>query len=125
MVLTCREKQWAQVTWLAPLGRGFTDVNPKIESIRISHTTKSSIALEATLNFTNPTPYTANVPFVDLKLIYNGSNVANITGRDLLISPGFNPLVRMEGFWNPSAASGEDGVISGRKLISRYISGRL
>ncbi|KAI1978726.1 hypothetical protein LOZ51_005574 [Ophidiomyces ophidiicola] len=111
------------ITVKSPLGEGLGDVKPKIDSIRITQTTASSISLEATLNYTNPTNYSANIPYIDMRLAYNGSNVANIVGRNLSVSPGKNPLVTIEGLWNPSNSKGPHGIIAGRDLISRYVSG--
>ncbi|EEP81928.1 predicted protein [Uncinocarpus reesii 1704] len=112
------------ITVKAPLGGGgFSDFHPKIESIRISQTTKSSISLETLVNFTNPTSYSANVPYVDMEVIYNGSRVAHVLGRRLSVSPGLNSLVEIVGLWNPFHGGGSEGVIAGRELISSYISG--
>ncbi|WEW55461.1 hypothetical protein PRK78_000892 [Emydomyces testavorans] len=111
------------ITVKAPLGGGLSGINPKIESIRISHTTKSSISLQAAINFTNPTNYSANIPYIDMRLVYNGSNVAHVMGRKLSVFPGDNSFVNVEGLWNPADTRGGDGVIAGRELISRYVSG--
>ncbi|EAS33059.3 uncharacterized protein CIMG_04083 [Coccidioides immitis RS] len=111
------------ITVKAPLTGGLGNVNPKIDSIKISHTTESTISLQAVVNFTNPTNYSADIPFIDMKLAYNGSSVAHIMGENLSIFPGHNSFVKVQGLWNPADGNGQQGVISGRDLISRYISG--
>ncbi|PGH27491.1 hypothetical protein AJ80_00732 [Polytolypa hystricis UAMH7299] len=106
-----------------PLGGGFTDLKPNVESLEILHTTASSIEVQAKITFTNPTNYSAYVPFVDLILNHNGTDVAHVTGRNILVFPGTNSGVEINGLWNPKEMSGEAGVAAGRDLLSRYVSG--
>lgn len=75
-------------------------------------------------NFTNPTNYSATVPFVDLLILYNDTAVAHITARNFSVVPGNNSYVPIDVFWCPFDAAGVDGVEAGRALFSSYISGQ-
>lgn len=108
---------------LAPNHSGFTDLKPKIEPVRISQTTKTSVKVLTKINFTNPTDYSAHIPFVKLRLAHNDTDVAHVVGRNMSISSGVNSTVEIEGLWDPTNGSGEEGVIAGRDLLSRYVSG--
>lgn len=108
---------------LAPFRGAISDIDPRVDSVRVLHSTSSTLLLHATVNFTNPTEYSANIPFVDTLLLYNGTAVAHLTARDLSVVPGVNAGVHIEALWDPLGCSGETGVTAGRDLISRYISG--
>lgn len=76
------------------------------------------------MNFTNPTNYSATVPFVDFLILYNDTTVAHITARNISVGPGNNSYVPIDFFWCPLDAAGIDGVEAGRALFSSYISGQ-
>ncbi|KAK2763964.1 hypothetical protein FQN54_009583 [Arachnomyces sp. PD_36] len=104
-------------------GGGFEQLQPRIDSLKISHTTKSSVSVEATMNFTNPTTYSAEIPLIDMHLLSNGTTVGHVTGRHLVVKPGNNTGVSIDVSWNPLDSSGPDGVVAGRDLLSAYVSG--
>lgn len=56
-------------------------------------------------------------------MLYNATNVAHVTARNLSIVPGVNSGLSVALQWSPSDLDGEDGIIAGRELISEYISG--
>ena len=94
-----------------------------IESLAISHTTKSSVLLKVRANFTNPTTYSAQIPQIDMGLLFNGTTVGHVTARDLVVKPGNNTGIDFDVSWNPLDSSGPDGVAAGQGLLSDYISG--
>lgn len=108
---------------LAPVGGGFEELHPRIESVEISHTTKSSVLINVNVNFTNPTAYSAKIPLTDLSVLSNGTAVGHVTGRDLVVKPGVNTGISLDVSWNPLDSSGKDGVIAGQDLVSAYVSG--
>lgn len=108
----------------APIGGTLGDLDPKIESLKITETTKSSVSILAKLNFTNPTRYSAYIPFIDFLLAYNDTVVGHVTGRDISVLPGNNTGVEVYGQWNPEDASGKKGIDAGREMLSEYVSGR-
>ncbi|KAL1960225.1 hypothetical protein VTO42DRAFT_8768 [Malbranchea cinnamomea] len=113
----------AQITLNPPANVGMSDLKPRIESVMIAQTTRTSVNVVARMNFTNPTAYSAYIPFVDMRLAHNGTDVAHLIARDLSIQPGENSRVEVECLWSPLKESGVDGVIAGRALLSRYVSG--
>ena len=95
---------------------------PQVGSIEIIDTTPSSIEIAALVNVTNPTPYTAAIPFVNIHLLCNGSVIGEATARDLVVKTGNNTNLRVSASWKPSMG-GEEGKQRGRDLLSQYVSG--
>ena len=105
------------------LGDGVSSFAPKVDSLKIIETTKSSLTVEVRANITNPTNYSATVPYVDLHLLSNGTLLGHATGRNLHVVPGNNTNITVIAVWDPLDNSGHKGVNVSRALISRYISG--
>ncbi|KAI5864242.1 hypothetical protein GGS23DRAFT_563488 [Durotheca rogersii] len=106
-----------------PLARGaLDDIDPRVGSLRVLDTTSDSITLRALVNITNPTPYTAHIPYADIHVLKNGSILgsASIESLDLAKGPNFNVPVTAR--WNPSMG-GSRGRQVGRDIISQYLSG--
>ncbi len=97
--------------------------SPKIGALQILETTKTTLLLQARLNLTNPTDYSASVPFVDINLLSNGTIVGNATARNITVVPGENTNLVVEALWDPLTSSGNAGLAQGRELLSQYISG--
>lgn len=93
-------------------------------NLRILDTTDSSLTLEADVNFTNPTAYSASVPFVDINILTNNTILAHATAENLHVGPGNNTNLKIKATWNPSKDSGAKGLLVGRELLSQYLSGR-
>lgn len=93
-------------------------------SLELDNTTESSLLVSARMNFTNPSNYSATIPFVDALMLYNDTAIAHIIARNLSVHPGNNTNKSIEFFWSPSAISGAEGVEAGRALFSTYISGK-
>ncbi|KAL9134194.1 MAG: hypothetical protein Q9175_004620 [Cornicularia normoerica] len=100
--------------------KGFS---PQVGSLRILETTRSSLSLEAEINITNPTEYSAIVPYVNIKLLSNGTEIGYATARDVSIVPGPNYNILVEALWDPLTPSGQKGIAQGKELLSQYISG--
>lgn len=97
-------------------------MDPKVNSIRITETSYTSVSIEALVNVTNPTDYTADIPFINIHVLSNGSLVAEATAEDLHVSTGINTNLRVTARWKPSLG-GDQAVVDGRNLISSYLSG--
>ncbi|KAI0137397.1 hypothetical protein BJ170DRAFT_605721 [Xylariales sp. AK1849] len=95
---------------------------PKVRSLRILDTTSNSITLQALVNVTNPTLYTAHVPFINVHVMSNGSVLGEATVENADVVKGVNSNLLVTAKWKPSL-SGRDGLQIGRDLISQYISG--
>ena len=98
---------------------------PKVSSLDILSTTKSTVTLKAALNFTNPTSYSATVPFFSVNILNNQTVLGHATAENVSVVPGNNSNVEVTALWEPLAASGNKGAQIGRELISQYLSGRL
>ncbi|CAG8094403.1 unnamed protein product [Penicillium salamii] len=103
-----------------PLGR----LNPLVVSLQLGETTESSMAISTLVNFTNPTQYSATIPFIDLLILSNDTAVAHIVAQNISIVPGHNSYVPVGFLWCPLNSSGMNGVEAGRALLSSYISGQ-
>ncbi|KAM5469655.1 hypothetical protein MauCBS54593_004209 [Microsporum audouinii] len=106
-----------------PYGSRLSDIKPRAQSIKIVETTKDSILAQANVNFTNPTNYTVHLPYIDIKLVHNSSDIAHIIGHNLHVRPGQNTAVKIDVLWNPLESGGEDGTNAGRDLVSKCVSG--
>lgn len=95
---------------------------PKVGNIKILDTTPDAVTLQALVNITNPTPYTAHIPYVNAHLLCNGSVLGEITAEDLDITTGNNTYLIVRVKWNPSIGGAGASTIA-RDFISQYISG--
>lgn len=110
---------------IVPSGNSIEQLCPRIVSLEVVDTTHSSLQISTRVNFTNPTDYSATVPYADALVIFNGTAVAHVVVRNFTVVPGNNTNATVEFSWNPLQNGGKDGVDAGRKLISSFISGRL
>ncbi|CZT20959.1 uncharacterized protein RCC_06820 [Ramularia collo-cygni] len=99
-----------------------SQLNPKLINLRILNTTASTLHLELTLNITNPTPYSAWIPYVDIHLSKNGSLLGHATAQNMSITPGRNSGLVVTANWEPKKKDAKTGAEIGRELISQYIS---
>lgn len=106
-------------------GGNFSGLQPKIFDLQILNTTSRSIGLQAKLNITNPTPYSATVPHARINIANNGTLLGHATVKDLDVVTGNNTNLVAEAVWNPTEAGGEKGRETGRNLLSQYLSGGL
>lgn len=94
--------------FVKPLGGGFEQT---IGDLEILETTAKTITLSATVNVTNPTDYSARVPYVNISVSSNGTDLGFATARDVDVVPGKN-VVKVQA-----------ELEIGRELLSQYISG--
>ena len=97
---------------------------PKVGSLRIVSTTRDSLLIEAKVNMTNPTNYSATVPYVNVNLLSNGTLLGSATAENIKVVPGRNENMLVRAKWEPLSTSGKKGVEAGKELLSQYISGR-
>ena len=75
------------------------------------------------VNFTNPTKYTADIPYADINVLVNGTVLGHGTIKDTSVQKGNNTNVAVEVVWEPSRSHAANGSAVGRELLSQYISG--
>ncbi|ROT43405.1 hypothetical protein SODALDRAFT_266574 [Sodiomyces alkalinus F11] len=100
----------------------FGSISPQVGEVRILDTSPTSIHLEAVVNLTNPTPYTAYIPYINVHVAKNGSVVGSATAEHLNITRGNHTNIPITAVWNPFEA-GEKGKMVGKELLSQYLSG--
>ena len=98
------------------------DLAPQVGSIAILDTTPTSITLEALVNITNPTEYTAHIPFISIQVLCNETIIGLARATNLSIEAGNNTNLVVGATWNPSLG-GEPGLEIGRNLLSEFVSG--
>jgi hypothetical protein len=98
-------------------------VNPQVTDIKITDTSKTSLSLQIKIDFTNPTEYTAQVPYINIHLLNNGSIIGQGTVTDLNVTRGNNTNVTVNTVWDPHTLGGKKAEAIGRELLSQYISG--
>lgn len=107
----------------APTGGGIGGLGLQVGDLEITDSSKTSLSLQAKVNFTNPTPYTAQVPYLNIHILNNGSIIGQATAKDVNVVKGNNTNLLVNAIWDPHTFGGEEGAIIGRDLLSQYISG--
>ncbi|KAI0517234.1 hypothetical protein F5B22DRAFT_635875 [Xylaria bambusicola] len=106
-----------------PLPKGaIDDVNPKISSLKVVDSSADSLTLQALVNVTNPSVYTAYIPFINVHLVANGTVLGDGTIRNAHIQSGMNTNIVVTATWSP-AKDGPHSRGVGRDLVSQYLSG--
>ncbi|KAF2720834.1 hypothetical protein K431DRAFT_285532 [Polychaeton citri CBS 116435] len=98
-------------------------LRPKVYNLTIIETAKHSLAIAANVNITNPTRYSATIPFADVHILANGSLIAHATVRNMSLVPGNNTGLVASAVWSPLELGGKEGHEIGREFLSQYISG--
>lgn len=113
--------------FVKPIGRhgfpGLSGFKPQVGDLRILDTTKSSLRFSARVNVTNPSEYSAHVPYVSIHVLHNNTLLANAVAKNIDIVPGNNTDMLVEALWSPSDLGGQNGSEVGRNFLSKYISG--
>ena len=102
---------------------GIGNVKPEVGQLQILDTTKTSLTFAALLNFTNPTDYSASIPYADVQIMNNGSVLGHATVQHIAIKPGKNSNIPITAVWDPRTAGGHTAHAIGVELLSQYISG--
>ncbi len=108
---------------LSAISGGNTTFSPEVGALEILETSKTALTIRAKVNVTNPTEYSATVPFIDINISVNDTVLGHATARDVSVVPGPNQNLAVTAVWNPSHQSGKKGAHIGRELLSQYISG--
>jgi hypothetical protein len=97
-------------------------LSPKIGNLSIIGTSPTSITLQAYVNITNPTNYSATVPYFNINILVNGTILGQATAKDISVHPGNNTNIVVTAVWDPYTNSGIEGKAVGRELLSQYVS---
>lgn len=102
---------------------GWKEFLPQISDLRITNTSRTSLTLAALVNITNPTAYSASVPYMDIHILVNGSLIGHATARNLDVREGKNENLLIHAVYAPFDMGGYQAKAVGRELLSQYISG--
>ncbi|KAK3321074.1 hypothetical protein B0T19DRAFT_431440 [Cercophora scortea] len=91
-------------------------LEPKIGDIEVIDTTTTSLTIMASVNISNPTPYSARIPFISIHVLSNGTLVGEARAQNLDIKKGNNSDLVVSAIWGGGGKAARD-------LISQYISG--
>ena len=91
--------------------------------MKIRGTSRHSLDIEAIISFTNPTDYSATVPFFDINVLSNGTLLGNATAENISVVPGRNEDLLVFAKWDPKKLSGSIGLDKANELLSQYVSG--
>ncbi|PNY28478.1 Uncharacterized protein TCAP_01579, partial [Tolypocladium capitatum] len=99
-------------------------LNPQVGDIRILNTSDTGVHLQTVVNLTNPTPYTATIPYINIHVMKQGHMIAEAVARNIYFQIGDNSDIIISVTWDPLAFGGEKGQAVGRRLLSEYLSGK-
>ncbi|KAH9223546.1 hypothetical protein DL95DRAFT_98253 [Leptodontidium sp. 2 PMI_412] len=108
-----------------PISKG-GDLNhfkPQVGDLKVLSTSRTSLNLEARVNFTNPTEYSAQIPYFNIHILNNGSIIGDATANNITVTPGNNTGILVQASWDPTRFGGKKAAKIGRELLSQYISG--
>ncbi|RYP19841.1 hypothetical protein DL765_003095 [Monosporascus sp. GIB2] len=106
-----------------PLPKGsLGSIAPKVNTLKVLDTTPNTMTLQAIVNVTNPTSYTAHIPYANIHILHNDTTIGDVSVENLDVVNEVNDHVVITATWNPSMG-GEKGQQIGRDLISQYLSG--
>merc|ERR1711977_410522 len=73
-----------------PISKGgdFKHFMPQVGNLKVLSTSRTSLDLEARVNFTNPTEYSAQIPYFNIHILNNGSVIGDATAKDITVIPG-------------------------------------
>ncbi|KUJ12106.1 uncharacterized protein LY89DRAFT_786246 [Mollisia scopiformis] len=104
-------------------GKDFSSLKPSVGDLKVLSTSRTSLHLQAHVNFTNPTEYTAKIPYINIHILNNGSVIGDATARNITVGRGNNTNLLVQATWDPTTFGGENATKIGRELLSQYISG--
>jgi hypothetical protein len=82
------------------------------------------LSLRAIVTLANPTPYSAYVPYVSVRVETNGTTIGEAAAYDVRAGAFDEEVaVAARATWNPSLLGGDKGVEVAREWLSEYISG--
>jgi hypothetical protein len=100
-----------------------TQLLPQVDNIQILNTSETGVTMEAMVNFTNPTPYTAQIPYVNLHILNSGYLIGEAIARDVNLTLGNNTGNVIYATWDPWTFGGTESQQVAKRLLSQYLSG--
>ncbi|KAL5120549.1 hypothetical protein ACEQ8H_001568 [Pleosporales sp. CAS-2024a] len=101
----------------------FKALNLAVGNLSIINTTPTSMTMQVHVNVTNPTKYSATIPYFSINILVNGTVLGQALIHDMHVKPGNNTNLITTALWDPYTNSGEHGRAVGSEMLSQYISG--
>jgi hypothetical protein len=98
-------------------------MNIKVGNLSIIKTTPTSMTMQVHVNMTNPSNYSATIPYFSINILVNGTVLGQALINDMHVKPGNNTNLIATALWDPYTNSGEEGRAVGSEMLSQYISG--
>lgn len=105
-------------------GKTFEGLSPQVGEIRVMNTSETGVSLQASVNMTNPTPYTAQIPYLSIHILHNGLVLGEGVVKNVDLQLGNNTNIMVHATWDPVSFGGDKAHQIGRKLLSQYVSGK-
>lgn len=96
---------------------------PKAKEVDIIDTTSQSITFQINISISNPTPWEAVVPYMNVNIAHGDMILGNASISDMHILPG-NNTINVRAIWDPYTHGGTEAEKTGAQLIGEYVSGR-
>ncbi|ORY83095.1 hypothetical protein BCR37DRAFT_392454 [Protomyces lactucae-debilis] len=106
------------------LGGGLpSDLESVIHSLGVVGTTPDSLDLAANVGIQNPTPYGGYVHAINVLMVYNGSVIGSLTGRNITLQPGGNVSVDALLMYDPTLyGHAAENCAAFSQMLSLYLS---
>lgn len=98
-------------------------LNVRVGNLSIVHTTPTSMTFQVNVNLTNPTNYSASIPYFSINILVNETVLGQALVKDMHVRPGDNTNLVAQALWAPYDNSGAKGKHIGAEMLSQYISG--
>jgi hypothetical protein len=99
-------------------------LKPEVDELRILNTSETGATMQARVNFTNPTPYTASIPYFSAHIYTNGSMIGEAVAQEVTLGRGNNTNNYIQATWDPATFGGEKARRAASRLLSEYLSGK-
>ncbi|CAH0021977.1 unnamed protein product [Clonostachys rhizophaga] len=98
-------------------------LEPQVDDLRILNTSSTGVYMQASVNFSNPTPYTASIPYFSARILNNGKVIGEAVAKDISLKLGNNTGNIIHATWDPLSFGGPESHENARRLLSDYLSG--
>ncbi|KID91527.1 pre-rRNA processing protein [Metarhizium guizhouense ARSEF 977] len=99
-------------------------LNPQVGDVHILNTSSTGVHIQASVNVTNPTPYTASIPYVNIHILEDNLLIGEAITKNLHFKSGVNTNIIVEATWDPPSFGGKKAHQAARRLLSEYLSGK-
>ncbi|KAL5088330.1 hypothetical protein Trisim1_006779 [Trichoderma cf. simile WF8] len=105
-------------------GKSLTKIEPRVSNLVILNTTKHAVHMQASVNITNPTPYTASIPSANVHVYHGELIIGEVIVNHLDVQLGNNSNLVVLATWDPVSLGGEKSHKAAAQLLSDYLSGK-